>query len=232
MNISRYLRPSAYVRWANHAVTSPIDSRRGQRELIDRFPELAALPALGEHKARDLQPFYQEYVTTISGRGTAISFELATFLGVMCDILKPKTTLDFGSGFSSLVLRRYATQASHRVETWSVDEHQGWLEKTRQFLDANHLSVEHVETWQSFAGSNKETFDLILHDPTMELKFGALEKILAMGSPGGVVVLDDTNDHAYRGHARSVISKAGYHAFSLKWCTEDRNGRYSMLVGL
>lgn len=232
MNISRYLRPAAYVRWINHAVMSPIESKRGQRELTDRFPELSALPALGEQKAKDLLPFYEEYVSTISGRGTAASFELATFMAVMCDIIKPKTTLDFGSGFSSLVLRRYATQVGQPVETWSVDEHEGWLEKTRQFLDAHRLPLEHIESWESFSQGSDQTFDLILHDPTMELKIGALEKILSLGSPGGVVILDDTNDHVYRAHAKRVIARAGCHPFSLKWCTEDRNGRYSMLVGL
>ena len=191
MNVSRYLRPLAYVRWANHAITAPIESNRSKRDLVARFPDLAFLPAHAEQKGKDLMPFYEEYVSTISGRGTAVSFELATFLAVMCDILQPRTTLDFGSGFSSLVLRRYAIQASHPVETWSVDEHEGWLEKTRQFLEAHHLPLEHVESWQTFAQAKNQTFDLILHDPTMELKIGALDKILFLGRPGGFVILDD-----------------------------------------
>jgi len=58
-----------------------------------------------------LHPLYQEYVTTVSNRTMAVSFELAVFLTVLSTLSQPKRVADLGSGFISLVLRKFAIGA-------------------------------------------------------------------------------------------------------------------------
>jgi predicted O-methyltransferase YrrM len=233
INIRRYLRPYAYIRYVDHAISSYLESRIGKDKLIKRFPELAALPELQKQKRNDLLPFYQEYVANVSLSGITLSLELATFLGVLCEIIKPQAILDLGSGFSSFVLRRFAAQSGQGTAVWSIDDHGGWLEKTREFLDANNMPVEHMGTWEAFSQGNEQSFDLIFHDlGSMVVRGQSLEKVLAMGRRGSVAVLDDIHDHKYRAHVAKVVGKGGYEQFSLKWCTVDGIGRYSALVGM
>ena len=88
------------------------------------------LPSWDEYqiKTKDyrekLEPFYRDYITTISTDIMAISLELATFLVWFSTLTMPKTILDLCSGFSSFALRYFWRD---RTEIWSIDDHRDRL---------------------------------------------------------------------------------------------------------
>ena len=51
---------------------------------------------------------YLEYVTNVSSSGWAASLEVSALLYALADELQPAVMADYGSGFSSYVLRRWA----------------------------------------------------------------------------------------------------------------------------
>ncbi len=90
----------------------------------------------------EILPFYQDYVKNVSNPIMALSLELSVFLLLLCDFIKPKNILDFGSGFSSFIFRYYAAHYVNNQSTiiWSLDDSQEWLDKTSEFLIAQGMN--------------------------------------------------------------------------------------------
>ena len=106
----------------------------GADELIARF---GGVDAFAERQAANrvaLGPAYIEYVFTVSAPEHAISLPLASFVLTVCEAVDPVSAADLGSGFSSFVLRRFASERPAGLRVVSVDDDPDWLAKTAAFL--------------------------------------------------------------------------------------------------
>ncbi len=133
MKIKHYLLLKLY-RFLGFTIFSNKDLIRGKKDMLvlkEKFPRLQNFVELSNKAKQKIEPYYNQYISTISSQEWAISFELSTFLMILCDVLKPKRILDCGSGFSSFVFRYYMSNVTPEPEVWSVDTSPEWLEKTR-----------------------------------------------------------------------------------------------------
>lgn len=195
------------------------------------YPQLRNYEALAAPIRAQLQPYYDEYISTMSTEAMAIGFESAVFLTALCHIHVPHRILDLGSGFSSLVFRLFATTVDSTPSVWSVDDELSWLETTRTFLVSNDLSSDNLVYWQTFIDTRPETFDLVLHDlGRMPVRTRTLEDAIALAHTGGLIVLDDIHKDEYRSYVKRVLKRLKLPFYSLRAFTKDRYGRYCYLV--
>lgn len=198
---------------------------------VRRFLHLRNFDWRANEIRRELQPYYQEYVSSVSKDDQAVSLELAIFLYVVCDILKPKYLADFGSGFSSFVLRFYMKSADNKPVVWSVDDSPEWLNKTNLFLARHGLSDNNLMDWDSFVKQNKIKFDLILNDFSgLESRRQRLNEIISMADHSGVIILDDMHKPDFAEYARQSLRRHSFKHYSLKLFTKDKFGRYSTIL--
>ena len=235
MELSRYLRLKPYVNAYRRMGIAPIQTLKGRRDdgtLRERIPALQTYEALAEIAREDLTPHHGAYITHVSNDVMAASVELSAFLQIFCELRQPHKVADLGSGFSSFVLRRYASKAKTPCEVHSVDDHEGWLDKTREYLRGHKLDADNVWLWSEFiAQAEPGSFDMVLHDMgSMEFRAESLREVLTLTRTGGHVVLDDVHKPPYRKHVLKVLSDLGLEHLSLKQITCDNRARYAYLV--
>jgi len=204
-----------------------------ERELRMPAPELN-LEGVPEHSVRFtsqlfggyqvpplLREAYLQYIKDVSSPVWAISWELAVYLDKLIQELRPNRILDLGSGFSSLVFRRY-----EQAETTSVDIDPLWLEKTRLFLEDHQLSTANMHLMQDFKFEGD--YDLILLDAGLAQKDrGPLfEKCKQHCS--GIIVLDDMHMPDYRAAAHHFFKNDLI--IDLKLDTIDSYQRYAWMI--
>ena len=238
MAVERILK-SGYVRMKRRLDDlSPSEARRAREDVaavVQRLPELADFEALSEASAERLGASHGAYVGTVSKANHAASMELCVLLDVLLRQRAPRRVVDLGSGYTSFVVRTWAAEEAaagrEAPEVWSVDDHAGWLEKTRAWLGEQGLSDEHLLTWEEFRASNPGDFDLVLHDMgSMETRARTLDAVLDLAAPGGLVILDDVHKPDFRRFAIERLEARGQGFFSLKAWTRDDLTRYAYLV--
>ena len=208
-----------------------VNGRNERRHLEERIPELVDYNQLALPVHEKLHPLYEEYISTISTGGMALSLEASVFMSVLCQIHKPKSILDLGSGFSSAAFRLYAMNVEPKPHIVSIDDSQEWLDKTGEFLTQHNLEPSNLITWESFLKENQDSFDFILHDlGSMKTREKILPEVLSLVSHGGVIVLDDIHKKNYRKSAKRVVDEKGLIYHNLKSFTQDRFERYCGLV--
>jgi predicted O-methyltransferase YrrM len=216
----------------------PFDRLRHQREqsradaaLPAEFPILDEIAARAPQHASQLKPIYNHYVEDVSSREMAMSFELATFLFGLCELVEPKKILDLGSGFSSFLFRTYASQADDGTTVTSVDDSPEWLDRTREFLEERGLSSQRLCEWAAFSSNGHGTFDLVFHDlGSMETRAEALPAVLNMATQPGFVILDDVHKRGYERVVKQVTDQRDLQVYSLRSHTLDEYGRFSSLA--
>jgi len=200
------------------------------------FPQLASYRGMVQRSRRHLEPYYHEYVTTVSTPVMSISLELAAFLDVLCMVRAPRRLLDLGSGFSSFVLRRYALRAGAAAEVQSVDYAVEWLTTTSRYLERHHVDASGLSAWDEFRSREHAPFDLILHDlggfgdDHIGYRLSVLPEVLELLAPRGVLVLDDAHLLALGPPARRVLRTSNYRYWSLKHFVQDRFGRWALIA--
>jgi predicted O-methyltransferase YrrM len=193
-------------------------------------PDLSALDVSGVDPLvrYQLEAAHRHYISTVSGPAMAISLELALFLRALLLNRRPERILDLGSGFSSLVFRRYARDVCPRATVWTVDHDPGWLARTREFLHSHDVSLEEMTTWESLSAGS---FDLVFHDlGDMQVRAATLDRVISLTRPGGVLVLDDLQFMEYRAAVCRAIQRHGLRYWDLAASTGDGIGRYSWLI--
>lgn len=187
--------------------------------------------ALAKESRQKLLPFYQDYISSVSTEDQAISLELAIFILVLCNSLKPKNIVDLGSGFSSFVLRFYAQNATYKPIVWSVDDNPLWLEKTKAFLSKHGVSNENLGGWDFFARQNNTKFDLILNDfSNLEVRESRFKDICGLLAPRGIILFDDMHYSYFSKFVRRASRQHNLKHYSLRLFTEDKFKRFSSLV--
>ncbi|MFP4058142.1 MAG: hypothetical protein ACLF0G_14840 [Candidatus Brocadiia bacterium] len=196
-----------------------------------RFAPLRRYRELAPPAREALEAAYARYVAGVSPAWMAVSLELAVFLLVLARALRPGRVVDLGSGFSSLVFRRYRQEAGPAPEVWSVDDSPGWLERTGEFLAAEGLPADGLATWETFAADPPGGLDLVLHDlGSLACRRRTLPQALDLLGPDGVLVLDDANYASVRRRAVRVLRARGLRVHRLGALTRDRYGRYALLA--
>jgi predicted O-methyltransferase YrrM len=207
-------------------------SARDARELA----ELGLLNAEFERgralAAEQLQPAYEQYVNGVSSSDMAVSWETACLIYALAGVLRPREILDLGSGFSSYVLRTYATTADHECQVTSVDDHRHWLKQTENYLAQHGLPTDRVLHWDDFCQTLPTgRFDLVFHDlGNMDTRAMALPTVLQTLTPTGVLVLDDMHKRRYRQKAERHAESQGWRLLSARTQTLDPIGRYSKIA--
>ena len=221
----RLLRPLQNV-WDDWA------SARDARELA----ELGLLGAEFERNralaAEQLEPAYERYVNGVSTRDMAVSWETACLIYALAGVLRPREILDLGSGFSSYVLRTYATRAEHECQVTSVDDDRHWLKQTENHLAQHGLPTDRVLHWDEFRHApTAGRFDLVFHDlGNMDTRAIALPTVLQTLTQTGVLVLDDMHKRHYRQKAERYVGSQGWRLLSARTQTLDPFGRYSKIA--
>ena len=211
---------------------------RDAERLRQRFPFFDLYAEASAPVAQRLAPAYADYTSRVSPDPIAIALPLATFLGVLCEQLRPQHILDLGSGFSSYVFRSYVLR-SHggaQVQTgpapaiWSVDQSRAWLDKTRTFLQRHGADTPHLATWDEFTSAAPPPFDLVLQDfATLGDRQRMLDRVVDHCAPGGLIVIDDMHVPGYRRATLRALDRRGLTYFSLRLFTRKRL-RYAYLV--
>ena len=209
------------------SLVEPLEAIRDARRLRREHPRMVPT----DLPLEALRSLYDRYVAQVSSADMAVSWESARYLRQLCDTLGPTRVLDLGSGFSSLVLRHYASSAEHAVTVVSVDDDPRWLDRTRDFLDEHGYSEGELRLWSDFANAPGEPFDVVFHD----LAGGALrETAMAVAvrclSRHGVIVFDDAHHLGHRRAARRAARDARLATYSLHRWTRDGIGRFAFLA--
>jgi predicted O-methyltransferase YrrM len=205
---------------------SPRARRIAERDAVrlqQRFPFIGSYAEVSKPVAQRLAPAYSDYIARVSPDPIAVALPLATFLGVLCEQLRPKRILDLGSGFSSYVFRAHATP-----EVWSIDQSRAWLDRTRAFLQHHGADGPHLATWDELPSTTP--FDLILQDfATLDTRLRMLDRVVELCRPGGLIVIDDMHVPGYRRATLRALERRRLAFFSLRLFTKKRL-RYAYLV--
>lgn len=228
---SQYNRTYFRNKFYDRSWRKDIEAKSHLRQIHNEYPELDQLYKQNISAYRhEIMPFYQDYVTVTSNPIMAASFELSIFLLVLCDLIKPKKIIDFGSGFSSFILRSYAMRHPG-IEVWSVDDSQEWLEKTGDFLKSKNLSTENLFSLEEMKKKKEISFDLILYDMgDFNTRMLNLNLALGMLSRDGILVLDDMHGADYAFFVLNSLKNNNFKKYSARHYTNDNYGRYSFLA--
>lgn len=202
-----------------------------EKQLVNARPKLLDIKLI-EHCKKTLEPAYLEYISTISEEVHAISLEQAAFLLNYCNVSNPKSIIDFGSGFSSYVLRLYSK--GKMVDVCSVDDSDSWLQKTTMFLQEKSLSVDSMFfAGDFFESKNLPVYDLLYYDlGIMETRKKYLTKILDLFALNqfATLLIDDVHMSDYRNLVTHSLKERSLDYHNLKRATIDKFGRYAYMV--
>jgi hypothetical protein len=150
-----------------------------------------------------LVPAYREYCLTVSKRSMALSIETCAYLWWLCVHLDAKAVADLGSGFSSYVLRLYASESGHTVRVASVDDNDEWLDKSERFIH-DYAAGDIRNEWMTVAVEHR--------------------------APSGVVVFDDAQNHNHHFNMAAAARQAGLRLYDVYEQTVDEVGRYGAMI--
>lgn len=227
---SIYFRNKCY----DNSLRKFIESRLDLHLMCKDYPEFEALYNRKSTIYRnEILPFYRDYVKNVSNPVMALSLELSVFLLVLCDLIKPKNIVDFGSGFSSFVFRYYATHYAkdQSVVVWSIDDSQEWLDKTVEFLMAHGLEADNLFMLDSIKQKHNISFDLILYDyGAFDTRMSNLEIALGLLSDKASIIFDDMHGADYAFFVLNSLKKCDFKNYSLRHYTNDNYSRYSFIA--
>ena len=191
------------------------------------IPELARLEPV---RARLLDS-YIDYCTTVSKRTMAMSIETATYLWWICRQSDAADVLDMGSGFSSFVLRDYASVSKHDVRVTSVDDDALWLCRTGEFLRKWHETDDGLVLWLDWLERRDVRYDVIFHDFSRgEARNASMYVAAERLTPGGMLIFDDAQHGEHQAEMRKVAEKWGLDLISLRDVTVDAVRRYAAMA--
>jgi predicted O-methyltransferase YrrM len=195
--------------------------------LSDYHPDL--VPPIQDFVAcrEDIIDAYEDYIVHVSPEQMAISLETATYIYWLAVKTQPATLADYGSGFTSYVLR-----AVDCGKVLSVDDQESWLNWTFQFLERWNVCYGDLLPFETARHETEPgSLDLIVYD------FAAGEKREAfMGwaldrlAPGGLCVFDDAQHAEHQNKMRAACKDRKIELFDLSEITKDRHGRFAALA--
>ena len=177
----------------------------------------------------ELADVYVDYTKTVSPDNMAVSLLTATYLLFLCRTLKARHVADFGSGFTSYVLARYAAETDGPVTVTSVDDDREWLERTGTFLDRYGLRTN-LTMWDDWQDT-KIRHDVGCYDLSRgDIRDAGMEQVARRTRPRGVVVLDDAHHEGHRETMRKVSKRLRWDLYGLQDYTTDHHHRFAALL--
>jgi predicted O-methyltransferase YrrM len=174
---------------------------------------------------------HERYCSEVSNRNWAASVQLSALLWHLCRTIDARSVLEFGSGFTTYVFRRYAAESSHEVRVLSADDDEAWLGKTSAFLDSAGAADGELVPLEELDGTiDGHRFDLVFNDVFGGIRPATTALAARHTLPNGLLILDDANRAADR---RSLLLAAKVHrlaAFDLRPWTQDEIGRWALLA--
>lgn len=207
----QFVRESRGATWASLAA-----------ELADRVTRDFA------KSKKALAPAHKDYTNRVSSEDMAVSLQTATLLHLLCRLVRPRSVLDLGSGFSSYVLRR--TRAEHGLEMrlLSLDTDPEWLERSREYTREQGLPDDGFELWDE---ARDAVFDLVFLDmerPPRRNGF-VMPTLQRFCRPGTLLLLDDLHMTGYRTFVLETLMGFSYCHLDCRCYTMDRFGRWASL---
>lgn len=172
---------------------------------------------------------YKTYCLTVSRRGMALSIETSAYIWWLCDFKEARTVVDLGSGFSSYVLRLYASTVDHDVVVHSVDSSPDWLARSEAFCASHGVSSDGFLTGRQWLTLDTR-YDVAVNDYDRgETRERFAEHAADRLAPAGAIVFDDANHADHHDHmARTCIGRR-LALLDLYHQTRDEVGRYAMV---
>jgi predicted O-methyltransferase YrrM len=190
--------------------------------LAEHYPHLAPTDEDLEKAADRLDTAYRDYVAHISPARMAISQETAAYILWACETQGAATAVDFGSGFTSYVLR-YAG-----CDTVSVDDSPEWLHWTGTFLERYEQTNGQLVLFDHF---RPRPVDVVVYDfGGGQLRNDHFVTAIAQIGRGGIAILDDAHFENHQKAMRRAVVRYHYDLFSLEDYTRDWFDRYAALV--
>ncbi|MFT4666652.1 MAG: putative O-methyltransferase YrrM [Gammaproteobacteria bacterium] len=210
-----------------------------QKKLATKFKLLNSLKCLSNYDEdydkydKRILKYYHDYVENFSSAAMAVSFPTSVFLLVLCEKIRPKRILDTGSGFSFFLMRYYEEKYGlEGTEIYSIDDDEGWMGKTQEFLDRYDQKPFKLMTYETFQKECKDTkFDLIFHDMgNMQVREESLAVLLDNNvAKGAHVIIDDMHMDEYAAAVRKMLDDRKVKYYDLEPITKDFMGRFSCL---
>lgn len=182
------------------------------------------------------QKEYNDYISTISTKGAAVSFETAALIfNITSELAKNPNNqiwVDTGSGFSSFLLRVVAKPFDH-ITVYSFDDHEGWLGKTIDYCKSLGVSTDNITLWNDRPDLEKKC-SFVFHDlGDRNVRATNASEVLNMLEPRGTLIFDDLHKSDMKAKIDEAIKNAGLHYHDLeqiKSKTLDSFGRWAGLV--
>lgn len=194
-------------------------------------PRLAPGIDVEDFAAYRLRDAYQDYTTHVSPAQMAMSLASCSYIYWLCLTTDARRVADFGSGFTSYVLREYARNVYYDVEVISVDDSVEWLGWTAGFLSRHGFDETGLVGWSTVKADPPKDLDLIVYDfssgPVRDDHFGFALDCLG---PTGVAVFDDAQHVGHQERMRAECVARRYDLFDLGEWTKDESGRFAALA--
>lgn len=178
-----------------------------------------------------LGPLYERYVAHVSNREFPASLEAGAFLFCLCGRLGVSSILDVGSGFTSVVFRRYARDRGHGVRVVSTDHDLAWLRRTGDFLEAAGYDQKGLMGLSDFEASMQGgQFDLIYNDAWGPLRSELTLRLAQHLAPRGALIVDDAQEVENRRTLMRVARSESLQLYDVRPWTHDFFGRWAILA--
>ncbi len=204
---------------------------RERSTLREVFPNPAETAAALQRLEDEYRDDHRDYIENISSPRAAMSLRQVALLAHLVRLRgeRLKRVADLGSGFSSYVLARESQRQG--FAHFAVDDHEGWLDKTRAFAERRGLALDGLMTWDAFRGADgPRNLDFIFHDlGNTTTRILALPVIEECAAEGAWLLVDDMHKPHYAPHAIGFL-KPRWHLSSLVEFTLDDYGRYAYLA--
>jgi hypothetical protein len=169
---------------------------------------------------KQIESWHHEYITSITPMDWAVSLEASLYMFDFVRINNPGTLADFGSGFSSVVLRLFSDK-----QVYSIDDDSSWLERTRSFLEQRNLPTRQLVLLNDF---NIANLDFAFYDlGTDATRLENFSRCYESTRAGGYILIDDLHKPGWKEFFKANIKDSQF--IELKG-TLDRFGRYIGLV--
>ncbi len=183
------------------------------------------VPASLAREIEELEQPYADYTAHVSPDSMAIAHATSAYILWLCRVLRPASVCDFGSGFTSYVLRYYG-----ECEVVSVDDHPDWIGWTSKYLERMGYAPDGLMMFDEYMRTDLQ-HDLIVYDfsngNVREANFGmALDRLISEG----VAVFDDAQ---HGGHQARMLEECAARRFDLCSAhefTKDRYGRFAAVA--
>jgi hypothetical protein len=113
-----------------------------------------------------------------------------------------------------------------------VDDDPGWLERTREFLEAEALPTQQLWLWDEFIQLRQTSSPgLILHDlGHSKVRVNTLPAVVGLCQAGTRLIADDVQKQPIREALLTVVQNRQLRCQDLIRVTFDRYGRYAWLI--